>query len=271
MQQTPRPTIVLVTDFGLSDTYVGVMKGVIAGIAPQATVIDLTHAIPPQDVQAAFAILTSYQDFPSGTIFCCVVDPEVGSGREALALETPERNAYTFVFPDNGLLMPILQEASITKVVRLDNPAYHHKKASNTFHGRDIFAPVSAHLAAGVALEHLGSPYDPASLRRLEWPQPRAIENGFEAHIIHIDHFGNLVTNVKGEGLEGPRARWIITCGGLRLRGISATFADALPGETLAYLGSSGYLELAIRQGNAAQSWNARRGDPVRVLRGASR
>ncbi|CAN5777596.1 SAM-dependent chlorinase/fluorinase [soil metagenome] len=269
MQQPSHPTIALLTDFGLTDTYVGTMKGVIAAVAPGANTIDLNHHIPPQDVAAgAYALLTSYADFPSGTVFCCVVDPEVGSGRDALAAQvTAQGETYLFVFPDNGLLTPILQEVTTEAVVSLDNPAYHHKKASRTFHGRDIFAPVSAHLANGVDIEALGTCRDPDRLRRLEWPEVILTDDGFEVRIIHIDHFGNLITNLKGERLEPEASAWTVVCGDVVLDGVSATFADVPPGQPLAYVGSAGFLELAIRQGNAAVDWGAARSDRVRVQR----
>ena len=267
--QSPHPTIALLTDFGLADTYVGAMKGVIAGIAPSANVIDLNHHIPPQDVAAgAYALLTSYADFPNHTVFCCIVDPEVGSGRDALAAQvTAQGDTYWFVFPDNGLLTPLLQEVTLEAVVSLDNPKYHHKKASRTFHGRDIFAPVSAHLANGVGLESLGTRRDLEQVRHLEWPEVVPTETGFEAYIIHIDHFGNLITNLKGEGLEPRADAWTVACGGITLNRIAATFAEVPLGDPLAYIGSAGFLELAIRQGNAAAAWGVARGDRVLVRR----
>lgn len=263
------PTIALLTDFGLTDTYVGTMKGVIAAVAPGANVIDLNHHIPPQNVAAgAYALLTSYADFPNHTVFCCVVDPEVGSGRDALAARVKTgADTYLFVFPDNGLLTPVLQEVTLEAVFSLDNPAYHHKKASRTFHGRDIFAPVSAHLANGVEIETLGTRRDPDQLRCLEWPEIIPADDGFEARIIHIDHFGNLITNLRGERLEPHPNAWTVVCGSVVMDGISQTFAEVAPHRPLAYVGSAGYLELALRQGNAAATWGAVRGDRVRVRR----
>ena len=267
--QRPHPTIALLTDFGLTDTYVGTMKGVIAGIAPGTNVIDLNHHIPPQDVAAgAYALLTSYADFPNHTVFCCVVDPEVGSGRDALAAQvTAQSDTYWFVFPDNGLLTPLLQEVTLEAVVSLDNPKYHHKKASRTFHGRDIFAPTSAHLANGVELAALGTHRDPDRVRRLEWPEVVPTEHGFDARVIHVDHFGNLITNLKGEGLEPDAGVWTVVCDNVVIDGISSTFTDVELNQPLAYVGSAGFLELAIRQGNAAAAWGVSRGERVRVAR----
>lgn len=261
------PVIALLTDFGLEDTYVGAMKGVIAGIAPRATVIDLTHAVPPQDVQAAaFALLVSYQDFPADTVFCCVVDPEVGSGRDALALEL---GGYAFVFPDNGLLTPLLEGARAARAVRLDDPRFHHRRSSATFHGRDIFAPAAAHLAAGTDLGQLGSSADPSRLRRLEWPRPEPAPEGFRASVIHVDRFGNLVTNLPGD-LLGGSSRWRVRCGATVVERISPTFAAVARGQSLAYVGSAGFLELAVREGSAAQAWGVRRGEAVTVSRVAA-
>jgi S-adenosyl-L-methionine hydrolase (adenosine-forming) len=257
------PLIALLTDFGLEDTYVGIMKGVIAGIAPTATVVDLTHGVPPQDVLAgAYALLSSYRHFPAGTVFCCVVDPEVGGDRAAVAVAA---GGYAFVTPDNGMLAPILQEVAASGAVKLDDPAYHYPGGSRTFHGRDVFAPAAAHLAAGVALERVGSALDPAALQRLEWPEPTPTPDGFAATVLHVDRFGNLITSLPGSVLAGER--WQVRCGSVTIRGVSPTFAAVTVGEALAYVGSAGLLELAIRQGNAARSWGAARGDAVTVTR----
>src|SRR5664279_4495717 len=155
--------IVLLTDFGTTDSYVGVMKGVMLGIAPDAQFVDLTHAIEPQNIrQAAFTLLNSYRFFPAGTIFLVVVDPGVGSERKPIAVCAGGSFAegYTFVAPDNGVLSYVLHELGDAQAVELDNPAYHLAGISYTFHGRDIFAPAVAHLAAGIALDQLGSPLD---------------------------------------------------------------------------------------------------------------
>lgn len=247
-------TIALLTDFGYQDSYVGVMKGVMAGIAPDVQIIDLTHGIPPQDLHAAaFALLTSYTFFPPGTIFCCVVDPGVGGDRLAVAarLESQTSDAYYVVCPDNGLLTPLLHELHATAAVTLNNTDYHLAQTSATFHGRDIFAPVAAHLAAGQALMKLGSRLDASALTQLDWPQPQRLEGGWQAQVVYIDSFGNLVSNLKAEALEAPLNNWQVDVHETHLDKISRTFGDVVRGAPLAYTGSSGYIEIALRQGNA--------------------
>lgn len=257
--------VALMTDFGLRDTYVGVMKGVVAGIAPEATVIDLTHGIDPQDVrQAAYSLLIARPYFPAGTIFCCVVDPGVGSARRAVGVRAGDQ---TFIYPDNGLLTPILAATPTGLAVSLENDAYHLSEVSTTFHGRDIFSPTSAHLAAGVPLEDLGPRIDPDTLIQLEWPQPHRHDAGWRATVIHSDHFGNLITNLRGDQIEPPLDRWEIRAGQVHIRGIDTTFADVELGRPVAYVGSDGFLELAVRQGNARRQWSLGPGTVVYVER----
>ncbi len=264
------PTIALLTDFGLQDTYVGVMKGVIQTIAPNAAVIDLTHEVPPQDVRAgAFHLLVSYRYFPAGTCFCAVVDPGVGTTRRpiAVAVRTAEDTAYTFVLPDNGLLTPILDESEVVQAVVLDTPRYHLPNVSHTFHGRDIFAPVAAHLAAGVPISDVGTPLPLHELVRIEWPHPQPSADGWLATVVHADHFGNLITNLRAEDLLPDERNWLIATGPVQIQGISRTFGDVAPGMPVAYIGSSGFLELAVRQGNARRQWGIGPGAMVRVVR----
>ena len=263
-------TIALLTDFGYQDSYVGVMKGVMAGIAPNAQTIDLTHGIPPQDLHAAaFALLTSYKFFPKDTIFCCVVDPGVGGDRLAVAarLESQNSGPFYIVCPDNGLLTPVLHELPAAAAVTLDNPIYHLGQTSATFHGRDIFAPVAAHLAAGHALAKLGSKLEPGALIQLDWPQAERLEDGWRAKVVYIDSFGNLVTNLKGAALEPPLRNWQIDVRETHLETVSRTFSDVVRGAPLAYVGSSGFLEVALRQGNAHRELRVDIGETVLVKR----
>src|SRR5947209_11297681 len=190
------PVIALLSDFGIGDGDVGVMKGVIAGITPGAHIIDITHEIAPQQIPSGAWILASaYRYFPTNTVFVCVVDPGVGSSRGAIALHAGE---WFFVGPDNGLFSYILAEQPAHAATLLSNPAYHLQHVSSTFHGRDIFSPVGAHLAReGAALmRDLGASIDPTTLIRLE--SARSVRRGsnIEAHIIHVDNFGNLITSV---------------------------------------------------------------------------
>lgn len=261
-----RAPIVLMTDFGTRDHYVGVMKGVIAGIAPGVTVVDLTHEVRPQDLNhAAHLLSVSAGYFPAGSIFCVVVDPTVGAERRAIAVRIGSR---TFVCPDNGLLTPLLQDEGALQAVSLTERAYHLPDRSATFHGRDLFAPVAAHLATGVPLEALGPVVAPETLVRLPARPAERRGNHWRGQVVDVDRFGNLITSLTRTML-GPGERWQVIIGSeppLSLGPIRRTFADVAAGEPLAYYGSSGHLEGAIRNGDAARAWNAAAGTPVTVL-----
>lgn len=257
--------IALLSDFGSEDVYVGVMKGVIAGIAPAAVLIDVSHKLPPQNVRAAAVnLLFSYRYFPMGTVFCCVVDPGVGSERKALAVELEgEGGEFIVVCPDNGLLTPLLP--LVRRAVLLSETRYRLSPVSATFHGRDIFAPAAAHLAAGVALGDLGPLCTPDELQRLEWPAPRRLDDGWMARVIHVDRFGNLISDLPASVLEG--GNWQVGVAGCSIDGVSRTFADVDAHTPVAYIGSSGFLELAVRNGNAAAVWGTGVGDIIEVKR----
>jgi len=251
--------ITLLTDFGLNDNFVAIMKGVILSINPQATIVDITHNVPPQDVwTAAYLLTTSHPYFPAGTIHVAVVDPGVGTRRRAIAVET--QRAF-FVAPDNGLLTCILKEEKVRKIVALTEPRYWLPEPSSTFHGRDIFAPVAAHLSRGVPLEEMGTPVQDPVL--LDWPYPLKRPDGtIVGHVLHVDRFGNLITNLEEKHISGDV---VVEVAGHKIEGLKRTFADVEPGKPLAYIGSTGRLEIAIRQGNAAQTFNVRRGDKILV------
>jgi S-adenosylmethionine hydrolase len=250
--------ITLLTDFGLSDVYVGVMKGVIAQINPELNVVDLTHQIPPQNIAAAsFNLMNAYPYFPVGTVHIAVVDPGVGSQRKAIAIQL---DRGFLVGPDNGLFSGILTQNSVVKAVELTNQKYWQTSApSTTFHGRDIFASVGAHLANGVDLEELGSLINPENLVKLTLPKPTAIATGIVGYIQYIDHFGNLVTNISATDLQGKNWRVII---GDNLISASLTYSDSQTGEIVALIGSHGWLEIAINGGSAQSQlqldWGAR-------------
>lgn len=261
--------ITLLTDFGTQDTYVGVMKGVIASICPQARVIDLTHEVPPQDVKTgAFLLDISVDYFPQGTVHVAVVDPGVGTERKPIALRTDK--AF-FVGPDNGIFTLVLQRYKALQVVQLDNPKYHLPHKSTTFHGRDVFAPVAAHLASGVSLQELGTPV--TRLHRLHLRPVRVDWQGIRATVVHIDRFGNAVTNLTREDYERWRAYWDVKEPAVRvgqegvLLPICRTYGDVPCGQPLALFNSSDRLEIAVSSGSAEQVFNLRRGDVVRVLR----
>lgn len=246
------PLIALLTDFGVADGYPGVMKGVMLGIAPGIPLVDLTHEIPPQDVRAAAWVLhTSWRYFPEGSIFLCVVDPGVGSARLPLALQAGGR---TFVGPDNGLFSYVLAESSDACAVSLENPRYIQADRSATFHGRDVFAPAAAWLAAGVAIEDLGPPLATESLARLTLPRPDWREDALIAHVTHIDRFGNILTDLRDPWAQVILAApaLALTIAGHTVTARARTFAEGPEGALFVYKDSSGYLAIAQRNGSAA-------------------
>ena len=229
------------------------MKSVIAGIAPGIALIDLSHDVPPQDIRTGAWILhTTWRYLPAGGICLAVVDPGVGSARRAVAFAAGER---LFVGPDNGLFGYILEVGPASAAVALDNPRFQLAAPSATFHGRDIFAPAAAHLAAGQTLVALGSPISPTSLTPLALPRPTRQGNDLVGHVIHVDHFGNLITSF------GPKlARALLSQPGLALRvadrtiaASAGTFASGPVDEPFALMDSSGHLALALRDGSAAK------------------
>lgn len=264
------PIITLTTDFGLNDSYVGIMKGVILGIAPDVRIVDITHKISPQDIhQAAYMMQTFYNYYPSHAIHVVVVDPGVGSSRSAIAVKTP---AGTFVAPDNGVLTYVWRDAVETwgaarcTVVELTERRFWLANVGNTFHGRDIFAPVAAHLANDTPVSALG-PGRPAIVEAgLEQPGPGR-NGGLVGKIIHIDHFGNCITNITPRHLECARVdkHVVVEIIGQRIACLSRTYADVSIGELMALVGSTGRLEIAVRNGNAAQTLGVGIGDTVRL------
>ncbi len=264
------PIITLLTDFGTRDEYVGLMKGVILSINPSVTIVDITHQIDSQDiVQAAFTIHSAYRYFPAGSVHLIVVDPGVGTGRSLLALEM--RKQY-FVAPDNGVLTLLFNEEAVTSLIRLTNSNFFLNPVSRTFHGRDIIAPVGAHITRGVDLKNLGVGIDAADAVRLENLQPRTLENGeIIGIIVAVDHFGNLISNIDFQMLAqvdqtGQNNEIRIQIGSHAIRGICETYGNGRPNTPLALIGSRGYLEVAVNKGNAAQVLKARKGDTVRVI-----
>jgi S-adenosylmethionine hydrolase len=255
--------ITLTTDFGLADSYVGVMKGVILGIDPTATVVDISHDIAPQDVrEAAYVIYTAYPYFPPDTVHVVVVDPGVGGQRRAIALRAAQA---CFVAPDNGVLSYVLAREGLGEAVSLTNSRYHRPTVSHTFHGRDIFAPVAAHLARGVPLTELGEPL--TEIATFSLPQPQVLPDGVVVgHVLHIDRFGNLILDVR-EGDFSLDEGLVLEVAGRRIQDLGRTFTDVPAGELVTYIGSSGHLEIALREGNAAQSLGMKRGHKI-LLRG---
>jgi S-adenosylmethionine hydrolase len=269
-------TIALLTDFGLTDAYVGVMKGVMLGLHPRAALVDITHGVQPQNVrQAALTLMTAYRYFPAGTVFLVVVDPGVGSTRRPVAVQAGD---YGFVAPDNGVLSYTLAQLEAVRAVELETPA----GVSSTFHGRDIFAPAAARLARGDALGALGSPV--GDLVQLPAPRLSVAPGTIRGEVVHIDHFGNVVTSIGRLERSTPQTLTLrpafggdvtpltvdavsaqISAGGVQVRGIHATYSEVEPGTLLALVGSSALLELGVNQGNAAARLGVRIGDTVEV------
>jgi len=260
--------IAILTDFGYRDHYVGAMKGAIASIAPDAPLIDITHGVPPQSIAAgAIALAQSWRVFPARTIFLVVVDPGVGTARRPIAVET--RAGARFVGPDNGVLAPALEEAGPACAVELRAARYRRTQVSATFHGRDIFAPAAAHLWRGVRLEALG-PAIRDGLMPLDLPQAREGVDELRGEIIYVDGYGNLVSSIGRADVRHFGARfpamslWVRIAKGAPME-IVETYGDARRGAPLATFGSFELLEIAVRDGSAAQYFNAGPGATVTV------
>ena len=243
--------ITLTTDFGLTDPYVGAMKGVILSLNPQVRIIDISHQVGPGDIQAAARLLTeTYSFFPTGSIHLGVVDPGVGSSRRAIGVYA---KGHLFVGPDNGLFWPILSQDPDAQIIHLTKSAYFRPQVSHTFHGRDLFAPVAAHLSAGVDLHRMGTVItDPVAFKIHTVKQGAHTLTG---RVTTIDRFGNLITNIEENvlnrflGAHQP----LIQLGGRVINTLHHHYADVPPGEPLALFSSSGHLEIAVNQGRAAE------------------
>ncbi|MGO9020329.1 MAG: S-adenosyl-l-methionine hydroxide adenosyltransferase family protein [Syntrophobacteraceae bacterium] len=243
------PIITLLTDFGLMDGYVASMKGVILNICPDAKLVDISQLIAPHNVRSgAFVLYACYDYFPHGTIHLAVVDPGVGTERGAVAIRT---GSCFLVGPDNGLFSLILRKETGWEARMLENRHYRRSPLSSTFHGRDLFAPAAAHIACGVPFDTLGPACDPVSPH---WGEPSIGKGVVNGEIIHIDRFGNAITNVLSETLEkqAPLEKWTITAGKSAISSIEQTYGRVGTGEPLALTGSTGFIEIAINQGNAA-------------------
>jgi hypothetical protein len=255
--------ITLLTDFGLRDGYAGVMKGVIWGIASHVQIVDITHDVAPHDILEATRTLGRVVPyFPDGTIHVVVVDPGVGTHRRAIAAQVGRQ---FFVGPDNGLITVLLEQAENwnenVKIVHLMQPRYWLPNPSSVFHGRDIFAPVAAHLSMGAALEEMGEIIsDPV---RVNMTAPRQIDNGWQGEVIHIDHFGNLATNICRTDLRGFGSLTQILLGENTIQGIVNTFGDGKDGELVSLFDSFGYLSVCVVNGNAAERLGVGLGAPV--------
>ncbi|MBE9224403.1 SAM-dependent chlorinase/fluorinase [Phormidium sp. LEGE 05292] len=254
--------VTLLTDFGLSDVYVGVMKGVIAQINPSLKVIDLTHEIPPQNLAAGrFCLMNAVPYFPKETVHIAVVDPGVGSNRQAVAIEFA---GGFLVGPNNGLFSGIISQNPVISAVELTNSQYWRTASpSTTFHGRDIFAAVGAHLASGVSLEELGTVINPESLVKLAIAECREKEGIVEGCIQYIDRFGNLITNIPGNLVIGKT--WNVEIAEVSIPG-KKIYSDSPIGSLIALVGSHGWVEIAVNNGNAQSKLQLNYGDGVKIL-----
>ena len=274
----PIPIVTLTTDFGTADGYVGTMKGVILSVVPGARLVDISHEIGPQDIrQAAYVLYTAYPFFPPHTVHLVVVDPGVGSSRRPVALHTP---SGVFVGPDNGVFSYVMARESVEALVELADPRYRLPQVSHTFHGRDIFSPAAAHLAAGIPIEALGPAV--TDLITFPLPGPEVTGQSISGEVVHADRFGNVITSIGllswagrelslepafgvGEQVRFTADKAVVVAAGYQIAGVHRTYADVKPGETLALVGSEGHLEIAVREGSAAQRLALRAGDPVLV------
>ena len=260
---TSPPLITLLTDFGLSDTYVGQVKGVILGINRDARLVDLSHQVPPQDILTAALLLDDAVDaFPPGTIHLVVVDPGVGSERRLLAAEFGDQR---FVAPDNGLLQLVARRLGTGRIVELIS-GHAWRPRSNTFDGRDVLAPIAAHWSLGVEITELGSEWT-EPLVALDWPEPVRGDGECRGEVVHVDAFGNLVTNLRASDLPaaGAEQLLVIELAEHRIEGLAAYYSEQPEGSLLALIGSAGRLEISLAGGSAANELDSGRGTAVRI------
>lgn len=262
------PVVALLTDFGTQDVYVGAMKGVVLAVCPTASLVDLTHEVPAQDIaQAAFCLAAAYRAFPAGSVFIAVVDPGVGSARRGLAIEA---ESWRFVGPDNGVFTLILEQCPRARVRVLRNAALFRQQVSTTFHGRDVFAPVAAHLARGLPFDEVGPEIDDPV--RCDLGRARALDaDTLEAPVVHVDRFGNATTALDAlafgallERVDGDLGALVVEVAGQVLP-LVRTYADVGAGEACGLMGSAERLEIAVREGHAARVLGLRPGVPVRL------
>lgn len=260
-----RPIVALLTDFGSRDHYAGTMKAVVLGLCPDATLVDISHEVPPHDVlTASLELAASYKYFPATTIFLVVVDPGVGSARRGIAADTGD---YRFVAPDNGVLTAVFKESPARRIVELTERRYARPTVSKTFEGRDRFAPAAGWLAKGVDLSALGRPA--GEIQQLAIPSPQVIEDVLRGEVLRVDRFGNLITNIDRKLFDKfAHANGIeIAAANHRIGRVIATYAEAAADEVCALFGSTDHLEIAMNAGSAADRLNLSRGAPVTIRR----
>ncbi|MDH4162364.1 MAG: SAM-dependent chlorinase/fluorinase [Nitrospirota bacterium] len=259
--------ITLLTDYGTRDSFVSSLKGTILKTSPQAQFVDITHEIAPQDIwEAAFTLRESYTHFPKGTIHLAVVDPGVGSGRRPIIVVT---ESYYFVGPDNGLFSLVYRDAERLRVHHITAAHYFISNPGPTFHGRDIFAPVAGWLTKGIPSGNFGD--EITDFVKLNVPSVKGTDTGLDGHVVHIDRYGNMITNVMSKDLqaflpEGQQGTVIIQIGGKEIRGLKKFYAEAAPGELGALINSNGHLEIFMFRQNARSALSLKRGEVIRVL-----
>ncbi|RKX22637.1 MAG: hypothetical protein DRP51_02075 [Candidatus Zixiibacteriota bacterium] len=256
---TDRPIIILTTDFGLHDYYVGIIKGIIAGLNSRAGLIDNTHDIPPYNIDSGrYTVRTSYRYYPRGSIHLAVVDPGVGTKRKALLIETRD---YFFIGPDNGLFS-FLEKTEIIRIISLKNRDYFLKEISTTFHARDIFAPVAGYLSLGISPDEFGP--EITDIKKIKSNKIRKTKSGLSGDILHIDHFGNIVTSYQLNNL--PDSSCLIFLGQKKVGRLRKTYGSVKKGFPVAYINSFGYLEIAVNGGSAAEYFSIVPGSKEKIL-----
>jgi S-adenosyl-L-methionine hydrolase (adenosine-forming) len=260
-----RPRLVaLYTDFGHRDVYAGVLRGILRTLAPEAETVDICHEIPAGDRHAAaFMLLSAVPYLPRGTIHLCVVDPGVGTSRMLVAVRA---GGHTFVGPDNGVFAPVVEAlGGVTEARYLTNEKLQGPRRGDTFHGRDVMAPVAAHLVRGIEFALVGE--SAGTLEDLAGFAPEVAADRVDGRVLHVDHFGNLVTNVLPAEVPGEGGAWDLAVDGRQIERWGRTYGDADPGELLVYSGSVGFLEVAVRDGDAARRIGAKAGTRVTATR----
>jgi S-adenosylmethionine hydrolase len=258
-----KPIITLLTDFGMKDHYVASMKGVILGINPQCTLIDITHKVNPHDIEeGAFLLAKTYSYFPKGTIHLAVVDPGVGGERKPILLVTQN---YLFVGPDNGLFTLVAKKEGVKQVITLTNKKYFLPQISATFHGRDVFAPVAAHLSSGIPPSDFGEKLD--HWVKLDLKEPVVREKKLFGEIVLIDLFGNLISNIDRARLTSfvKGHPFVIRIGEKAISNIKEGYWGGKKQEAIALFGSGGFLEISINEGNAQRVLKVKKGDPIQI------
>ena len=261
--------VTLTTDFGTRDGYVAAMKGAMLSAVPGLTLVDVTHEVPAQDVmEAAFVLRQAVGFFPADTVHLAVVDPGVGTARKAIAARFEvDGRSYGFVGADNGLLSLLAGGDAVEAAVELDAPeAWRSPEPSATFHGRDVFGPVAARLSAGAVLDDVGTPIDVVT--PMHWPLPRTDDQGIDGMVLHVDHFGNCITNITAADLARAGNDRGVKCyaGSAVIQNHAGTYGATASGEPVTLVGSSGYVEIAVNRGHAASLLSIQRGAPVKLV-----